>query len=210
MDADCSVVKQMIFWGATGQAKVLRECMKGSGIELVALFDNNENLPSPFVDIPLYYGATGFEEWIKNRDSSDSLGFLETGAEVNWSLTDEGAFDVLTKQSRGVVIKKMHISKLGYLISKIEYYDSEGRALAVAELNNYKEIAEGFFVPASIKIIAYNQDDGGEPLGITLNLKTIKPKEFNEKQKRLFELPPKQGFDHILRNKSGKWIEESQ
>jgi sugar O-acyltransferase (sialic acid O-acetyltransferase NeuD family) len=76
MDTDCSVLKKMIFWGATGQAKVLRECMRGPGIELVALFDNNENLPSPFVDIPLYYGVTGFEEWIKNRDSSDSLGFL--------------------------------------------------------------------------------------------------------------------------------------
>ncbi len=76
IEADRSIVKEMIFWGATGQAKVLRECMRGSGIELVALFDNNENLPSPFEDIPLYYGVRGFEEWIKTRDSSGPLGFL--------------------------------------------------------------------------------------------------------------------------------------
>jgi hypothetical protein len=147
---------------------------------------------------------------INPRTLFEALGFFEIGVEDNWSLSSKGDYDVLTQQNEGVEIKRMRISKLGYLISKIEYYDSEGRALAVAELNNYKEIAEGFFVPASIKIIAYNQDDGAEPLGITLNLTTIKPKEFNERQKKLFELPPKQGFDHILRNKGGKWIEESQ
>ncbi len=147
---------------------------------------------------------------INPRTLFEALGFLETGAEENWSLSNEGAFDVLIKQKRGVVVQKIHIDKLGYLVSKIEYYDSKGRTLALAELKNYKEAAEGFFVPASIKIIAYNRDNGSEPLGITLNLTTIKPKEFTEGQKRLFELPPKQGFDHILRNKGGKWIEESQ
>ena len=149
---------------------------------------------------------------INPRTLFEALGFLETGAEVNWSLTDEGAFDVLTKQSRGVVIKKMHISKLGYLISKIEYYDSKGRALALAELKDYKEVAEGFFVPASIKIIAYNQEGGAEPLGITLNLKTIKPKEFNERQQKVFEFerPLPGRFKHVFINEGGKWIEESQ
>jgi sugar O-acyltransferase (sialic acid O-acetyltransferase NeuD family) len=76
MDTDYGVLKEMIFWGATGQAKVLRECMKGSGVELVALFDNNEDLPSPYEDIPLYHGVRGFEDWMKNRDSSEPLGFL--------------------------------------------------------------------------------------------------------------------------------------
>ena len=147
---------------------------------------------------------------INPRTLFEALGFLEIGAEESWSLSNEGVFDVLTKQNRGVVIKKMHISKLGYLISKIEYYDSKGRALALAEMKNYKEVAEGFFVPASIKIITYNQNGGTEPLGITLNLKTIKPKEFTEGQKRLFERPPPQGFDHILRNKGDKWVEQSQ
>ena len=76
MDTDCSVLKKMIFWGATGQAKVLRECMKGSGIKLLALFDNNEDLSSPYDDIRLYHGVRGFEQWMKNRDSSEPLGFL--------------------------------------------------------------------------------------------------------------------------------------
>ena len=76
MDSDFTVLEKMIFWGATGQAKVLRECMKGSGLELVALFDNNEDLLSPFEDIPLYHGVGGFEDWMKKRGSSEPVGFL--------------------------------------------------------------------------------------------------------------------------------------
>ena len=65
----------MIFWGATGQAKVLRECMRHSGLRLVALFDNNPGLVSPFPDTPLYAGRSGFEEWMRTAPSR-SLGFL--------------------------------------------------------------------------------------------------------------------------------------
>jgi len=70
------ILKQMIFWGAKGQAKVLRECLKGSGIELVAVFDNNKDLMPPFDDVPLLYGVGGFEGWINKRSSTEPLGFL--------------------------------------------------------------------------------------------------------------------------------------
>lgn len=66
----------MIFWGATGQAKVLRECMRDSGLKLVALFDNNPALVSPFPDTPLYCGRSGFEEWIVKTPLSRAVGFL--------------------------------------------------------------------------------------------------------------------------------------
>ena len=69
-------MKEMIFWGATGQAKVLRECLKGSELKLAALFDNNETLESPFPDVPLLVGKKGFESWIKKRDSSIQGFFL--------------------------------------------------------------------------------------------------------------------------------------
>ena len=67
---------EMIFWGATGQAKVLRECMRDSGLKLVALFDNNSALESPFPGTPLYVGKSGFEEWMRGRGSNRPLGFL--------------------------------------------------------------------------------------------------------------------------------------
>ncbi|MEN6349495.1 MAG: acetyltransferase [Syntrophomonas sp.] len=53
----------VIFWGATGQAKVLRDCISGQGYKLSALFDNNTRLSSPFADVPLFYGREGFRSW---------------------------------------------------------------------------------------------------------------------------------------------------
>ena len=148
---------------------------------------------------------------INPKNLFESLGIMETGAEENWSLSSEGAFDVLTRRDRGVVIKKMHIYSGDYLISKIEYFDSDGLPLARAELKNYKEVSEGFFVPVSIKIIAYGQNKVEDSLSITLNLKSIKPEEITEEKRDVFFNPPsRRGFKHIKINEGGKWIEQRQ
>ena len=67
----------MIFWGAAGQAKVLRECMQYASLKLLALFDRNENLVSPFADVPLYFGKKGFRNWLKKIEiPPDQIAFL--------------------------------------------------------------------------------------------------------------------------------------
>jgi sugar O-acyltransferase (sialic acid O-acetyltransferase NeuD family) len=68
-------MQKIIFWGATGQAKVLQECISYFDVQLVALFDNNSNLSSPFEGVPLITGHK-FCEWLKNQDPVDSLYFL--------------------------------------------------------------------------------------------------------------------------------------
>jgi len=52
----------VIFWGATGQAKVLREALRSIDTELVALFDNRD-IASPFSDVPIFHGEAGFSQW---------------------------------------------------------------------------------------------------------------------------------------------------
>ena len=69
-------MRELIFWGATGQAKVLRECMRAAGFTLVALFDNNEQLTSPFEDVPLFFGRGGFETWMQRHRSDQKIAFL--------------------------------------------------------------------------------------------------------------------------------------
>jgi len=139
----------------------------------------------------------------------EALGVAEIKAEENWSLSNEGAFDVLTRRERGVVIKKIYIYRRDYLAKKILYFDSSGQAVAFTELDDYKEVSEGFFVPASIKIIAFGQNHGEESLSIKLDLKSVKPEEFSErKQNFFFNPPPQGGFKHILINEGGKWIEQ--
>lgn len=52
----------IIFWGATGQAKVLRDALSDGDMKLVALFDNRD-IASPFDDTPIFHGETGFLDW---------------------------------------------------------------------------------------------------------------------------------------------------
>jgi sugar O-acyltransferase (sialic acid O-acetyltransferase NeuD family) len=68
--------REMIFWGAAGQAKVLRECLEGSGLKLAAVFDNDETRDSPFLGVPIHHGRRGFEEWARARKSAAGVGFL--------------------------------------------------------------------------------------------------------------------------------------
>lgn len=67
---------KIIFWGATGQAKVLRECLKNSNLNLEAVFDNNETLLSPFDDIPIFYKNSGFYNWKEKTKDFDKYFFL--------------------------------------------------------------------------------------------------------------------------------------
>jgi len=103
---------------------------------------------------------------INPRTLFEALGIVEIEAEENWSLSNEGAFDVLTKRERGVVIKKIYIYSRDYLAKKILYFDSSGQAVAYTELRDYKEVSEGFFVPTSIKIITYGQNNSEDSLSI--------------------------------------------
>ena len=72
----------------------------------------------------------------------------EVDAEQDWSLSNEGAFDVLTRRDRGAITKKVDIYSCEYQVSKIELFDLTGQVAACAELDSYEEVSEGFSVPA--------------------------------------------------------------
>jgi sugar O-acyltransferase (sialic acid O-acetyltransferase NeuD family) len=72
-------VKPIVFWGATGQARVLRECVGHQGYSLVALFDNDPQVLSPFPDVPLFYGREGFLHWRAAFDPSPVNGLVAIG-----------------------------------------------------------------------------------------------------------------------------------
>jgi sugar O-acyltransferase (sialic acid O-acetyltransferase NeuD family) len=73
-------MKPIVFWGASGHAKVLAEFMSDAGFNLVALFDNDPVIPSPFPDLPLYRGEKGFTEWNRQRSTNeDYFGLVAIG-----------------------------------------------------------------------------------------------------------------------------------
>jgi sugar O-acyltransferase (sialic acid O-acetyltransferase NeuD family) len=57
--------KKFVFWGATGQARVLWELLSYEGHRVVAIFDNNLDIKelSAVKKVPIYYGQAGFLEW---------------------------------------------------------------------------------------------------------------------------------------------------
>jgi len=65
-------VKEVLLWGATGQAKVLNEALTGTDYRVVALVDNR-TLISPFSDIPVLKGEIGLDDWLSHRGGGKDL-----------------------------------------------------------------------------------------------------------------------------------------
>lgn len=139
----------------------------------------------------------------------EALGIAAVGDEESWSLSKEGVFDVLTKQEGDTKTKKIYINSCDYLVRKIKYFDVNGQAAAVAELDKYKEISKNFFVPSIVKIVS--RTDGNEKDLVQITLSSIQPANLTDKQrKRLFIRPQEQGFKHIYKIVDGNIIEQPQ
>lgn len=65
-------MNDVILWGGTGQARVLREALEASNFQVVAVFDN-QPIPSPFLDVPIYLGQQGFHSWLASRTRTDQV-----------------------------------------------------------------------------------------------------------------------------------------
>lgn len=140
----------------------------------------------------------------------EALGIVPPGGDESWSLSNEGAFDVLTKRNdQGRIIKKVYIYSCDYRVSKIEYFNVDGEVVAVAELFQYKEMSKGFFVPHVIKIITYAQEGREDSVVITLN--SVKADKFDKKKQDVyFNRRKPKGFKHVYRIIEGHMIEQPE
>ena len=69
-------MSKLIFWGATGQAIVMRETIELLGHELIAVVDDTDGLLSPFPDIVLHHGKAGFKSWLEKQALHEDIHFL--------------------------------------------------------------------------------------------------------------------------------------
>ena len=65
-------MREVLFWGATGQAKVLHEAIQGSDINLVVLVDNRE-LPDRALGVQVLRGKAGLDTWLSLRTKPSKL-----------------------------------------------------------------------------------------------------------------------------------------
>ncbi len=148
---------------------------------------------------------------ISPRTLLEALGIAQIGGEQNWSLSNEVTFDVLTKcNEQGIIVKKIYIfNSRDYPIKRIEHFDTNGQVAVVAELDKYKEVNNGFFVPTVIKMTNCARDNKGD--SVEINLGSIKSANFTDKQRRrLFIRPQPQGFEHIYKIIDSDIIEQPQ
>lgn len=148
---------------------------------------------------------------INPRTLLEALGIGDIDTSEDWSLSNKGAYDILTKRQRGAITKKIHIFCCDYRVRKIEFFDSQGQVAAVAELDKYEDVSEGFHVPALIKVTTYNESARDKPFIFTLQLQRLRLAELNEpRRKFLFTRKPPDGFKNVGRIVNGQLINESQ
>ena len=137
----------------------------------------------------------------------EAFGAASVSSETNWSLSNEGAFDVLTKREGDRIIKKIYIYNCDYRVRKIEYFGDDGKAAIVAELDEYKEVLKGVFVPARITIATGGQEMTEDLFEITLG--SIKAVDITEKQRNaMFNPPERRRYEHIFRIIDGRMVEQ--
>ena len=142
----------------------------------------------------------------------EALGIMAVNSDVedagNWTLSKEGAFDVLTRRSgRAGIIKKIFIYNCDYSVRKIQYLDIDEKSELVVELDKYKQVVEDFFTPSIIRISRHSENIEDQAK-IFLSLTSIKPTSISSKQRNvLFSPPEPAGFKHFFVNIDGKWIE---
>jgi sugar O-acyltransferase (sialic acid O-acetyltransferase NeuD family) len=108
--------RPIILWGATGQSKVLRECLESQDYKIAAIFDNNSDIISPFQDVPLYYGRTGLERWLQ-INIQKKVGFLvaiggdrgKDRLEIQKYLTKQQLVPVIAQHSTAFVARGVTI-----------------------------------------------------------------------------------------------------
>jgi len=78
-------MKNVVLYGGTGQAKVIRPLLEQAGSKVVCIVDDLLKKP-PFPDIPLLKGLQDFLKWRNKNNIDENLGFVVTIGNPNGKL----------------------------------------------------------------------------------------------------------------------------
>lgn len=125
-----------------------------------------------------------------------------------WSLKNDGPFDVLTKRDdSGRPVKRVYVYACDYLVHRIEYMDRRGRVVAAADLSDYKPVTEEFRIPTRVQVTAAGPDRRRDSIDATLEF--IKPMEFSQRLRDvIFNPPDANRFEHVYEYVDGRWQTE--
>jgi hypothetical protein len=141
----------------------------------------------------------------------ESIGLVTAaGAEPNaasWKLENKGPYDILTQRDEaGHPVKRLHIYACDYSVRKIEYFNERGKVVAVAQLDEYQPVVQGFEVPTRIDVVSTRLD--GRKDSIEMTMTSVRTMRFNEKQRQILFNPPQDAnsFEHVYHYEEGQWV----
>ncbi|RJP24585.1 MAG: acetyltransferase [Candidatus Abyssobacteria bacterium SURF_5] len=109
-------MKKIVLWGATGQAVVLEEFLPLLGYRIISVFDNDASARSPFPNVPIYYGMSGFKEWKARNNSKDVYCLVAIGGpngkdrlEIQNFLEKQGLISVVAVHPKAFVASTVKI-----------------------------------------------------------------------------------------------------
>ncbi|MCK9596958.1 acetyltransferase [Candidatus Pacearchaeota archaeon] len=123
----------IILWGGTGQAKVVRPIIEFYGSKVDAVIDDTPDLKSPFNDVKLYCGYDGVLEYLKNKSIKD-IGFLVTIGNNKTGRNSQARIKISN------LLKKLGLSPIS-IVHPTSYVDKDVK------------IGEGIQIMAGAKII---------------------------------------------------------
>lgn len=162
---------------------------------------------SRWQDVPDYEGLV-----MSPRIVLESVGIVSMpGSEPNaaqWRLENKGPYDILTQRDEsGHPVRRLHVYACDYTVHEIEYFDHRGKVAAVAQLGGYESVVPGFQVPTQIDVVSTRPD--GRKDSVVMELRNVRTKPFNEKQREGFFCPPDADkFEHVFHYEDGQWVPE--
>jgi hypothetical protein len=144
---------------------------------------------------------------INPRSLLEALGVADVDLAADWSLSNEGPFDILTKRLDDIVAMKIYIFCCDGNVRKIEYFDKTGQLYSIVELDEYKKVTEKFSIPGKIIITKVSQDKDKEPVGLKLKFDSVKEQKMTNAQDKLFQ-GSSRGYENIYRFNNGQWIKQ--
>jgi sugar O-acyltransferase (sialic acid O-acetyltransferase NeuD family) len=159
--------KPIIFWGASGHAKVLAEFMGALDYELVATFDNRPGTPPPFPDVPLFIGMEGLARWQKQFNGGKAYSLVAIGGphgrdrlELQERLEQAGIDPIVAIHPRAFVARDVVLGKGCQVLAQASVCAGSrlGEACIVntsASVDHQCELGRGVHVAPGARLAGY-------------------------------------------------------
>lgn len=124
----------------------------------------------------------------------EAIGIVDMGDPGDWVLEEKEDNMVLTRTyAQAGLIKQVRVHRKSLRIKYIQYSDTDGTPLIVANLAGHRARTKDFAVPTIIRVTAFER---GKKVGwITLKLKDFRADDLSPKK---FKRPSERGFEHII------------